>query len=140
MMKFNFEKAVKNEEYARRILIDENLELYYDDYIFILSIIYASNINLEVWLNKFKENKNLFNLLLNSASIIHCEDWSDAINDILDMSKIINNDNNFKNNKESRNWVSENVSPNLLKIFYENDDITTEDVVNALSDYIGFVV
>ena len=142
MMNFNLEKAINDEEYARNILINE--DIYYDDYIFILSTIYSSNIDIKYWLQAFQNNEKLFNNLIQFACVSHCLDWEENINDTIEIAKLekcknninLNDSNNynFKEMNISREWVKNNISRKLLTIFKNNNKIEDKDVFNILKN------
>ena len=129
-MKFNLEKALADEEYARNIVIKGDIT--YDDYIFILSAMFGSGIDLKIWIDVFQKDEDLFNTLLRDASVIHCYSWEDAITDIMDDCKLVGNKSEFKTNKESREFVKANISPILLKSLYDNQSISLDTVYEAL--------
>ena len=136
-MKFDLEKAIKNEEYSR--LIPLNNDILYDDYIFVLSAIYASNINLNLWINKFIEDNKLFYILIKDAQVVHCYDWSEAINYIIDICELnkYNTNTHYRSSFVSRNWVNNNLSPYLLNQLKNNNDISIHDIIFILNKNIN---
>lgn len=142
VVKFNLEKAIKNEEYAKNILINEIRNIYYDDYIFALSTIYGSNINLKLWIQKFNEDPCLFDFLVDQSFINHCLNWNEAVIENIDNARLyehISFDSSikdFKTHYESRKWVIENLSSYLLKTLYYNQTITSNDIIQILNNFV----
>ena len=129
-MKFDLCKAIDNEEYARSIQINDNV--CFDDYIFVFSAMYASNINFNLWIEVLQNNEKLLDLLLSSASAEHCLDWHEAIEDIMDLCDIKKVNITFKTNKIARDYINVNVSPVLLQRLHDNHKLSLNDVVDAL--------
>ena len=127
--RFNLEKALLDEEYARNIVVSG--EALYDDYIFVLSAIYASNTCISEWITKFKNHRGLFTSLIESAQVVHCYSWEDAVQDIADYCDICVSIP-IKQSLESRNYVKEHISPYLLKVLHGRI-LTEDDVIYALS-------
>ena len=128
-MKFNYEKALNDEMYSMCIPVGKN---DYDDYIFIISCIYGSNISLDKWIQKIKDNPDIFKSQLYLASVIHCNNWNNAILEIAENYSINCENNNFKSSRESRNWVQQNITPILLKFLLKNGEITIDNVIYVL--------
>lgn len=135
-MKFDLNKAINDEEYARSISITEisGCDICYDDYIFILSALYASGISFDVIISKLQSDEEIFKTLLYSASVIHYQDWYDAVCDVLSLCKLeLNlNEKEIKSSYDSRKWIRENVSPTLLKILHKRGSIEVNEVIYTL--------
>lgn len=131
-MRFDLSRAINDEEYARSLIVKKDVT--YDDYIFIISVIYASNIDLNNWIKAFQDDTKLFDLLIKTASVEHCYNWDDAIDEIVDLCKLYNTKTEHRLNKESRDFVSKNISPILIQKLYETNKISLEDVINALNN------
>ena len=116
MSNLDFKLALKDEEYARDIVIDKRKSIIYDDYIFVLSAIYASNIPLKDWIKKYKENNSLLTVEFECAQVTHCYSWENAILDIVETANLLlPNNAKFKGITESRNWVQKTLHQNCLK-------------------------
>ena len=130
-MLFDLTKALQDEEYARDLKVGK---YEYDDFIFLLSAIYASNVSLSVWAGRFSEDNALLKTLISSCQVIHCQSWEDAICDIADYAGVRIDNSEFKSNKASREWVKERVSPRLLNLLYTYDNITERDVIDTMRE------
>lgn len=136
-MKIDIDRALKDEEYARNIPVDEEGNLY-DDYIFIFSVIYASNIPLDKWYEKFKNDDRLFGKILSFAQVDHCLNWDEAIKEEIDSCGLceFENDNGFNGVLKSREFVQANITPFMLKKLIDNDKITNGDILEVFKSII----
>lgn len=129
---FDLNKAINDDEYASNIFIDENI--YYDDYIFVLSTIYASNIPINKWVEVYEKDNEKLRLSIITANVSHCLNWDENIEDEINACNLNKYKFNkeFKSMNESREWVKNKISPILLPILKEKDYITIKDVINTL--------
>lgn len=109
----------------------------YDDYIFILSAIYAANIGGKVWAKRLEEEPKLWKELLFFAPVIHCMDWRDAIEDVIDLADLEHvpyDRSRFKSHYESRNYVIEHITPILMEEFRVCNEIRLPTIISVLSE------
>ncbi len=130
---FNMTRALSDEEYARRISIDKKDEIHYDDYIFVLSTIIASNINLEHWCDALNREENRFESLVRYAAVDHCLDWNEAVKSSISHYNLNIYDNGqYRTTMESRRIVENKITPILLKKLEYNGTISNNDILFAL--------
>lgn len=128
---FDYNIAIKNEEYAKYIQISTQSD--YDDFIFVLSAFYASGVELNKIINAIEKDNNLWYDNVRDASIVHCLPWKEAVKDIMEYLNI-NEIKEIKPMRESREWVKNNMTPYLLKHFKENNEILVSDILTALKN------
>lgn len=113
----------------------------YDDFIFVISVIYASNIDLNIWIRKLETDTDFLKYNIMDASVVHCLDWLYAIEDIIDFANDssipIDPKMRYKDSYQSRIWVNDNITPILIPILDNTGTITNDDVIKALKSTIN---
>lgn len=129
----DYERALNDEPYAMWIPIDEEKNICYDDYIFVLSSMFASKIPLNMWHDYLKSNpKEIYNFV-ELASVEHCLNWNEAVSDYILFADLSNFDTkDYMDINEARDLVKINMTPFLLRKFIDNKKITNDDVLCAL--------
>ena len=125
-MAIDYKRATRDEEYARYIKVDG---IEYDNYIFIISAMYATT-KIDEFIGIIKHDNALFKTLLNDAEVIHCQSWSEAIKEIGYRCNVSLDASKFKCSKDSREWVSKNITPAL----FNSETLTFEKVIELLSN------
>ncbi len=101
---FDLSKALKDEQYARNIILDLDKEIYFDDIIFVLSCIISSNIDIDLYI-KSEQSDKIWLELLDEAKVTHTQEWDCCVAEAIerfDLIKYWNKNKVFKGHYSSR--------------------------------------